>query len=513
MPELTPGSEFAGYRIEGAIGRGGMGVVYRAVQVSLDRMVALKIIVPELAQDEGFRERFKRESRTAASIEHPHVVPVHEAGEHHGVLYISMRYIDGTDLRELLRSQGRMEPQRAARIIAQVASALDAAHARGLVHRDVKPANILLAAGAGEDHAYLTDFGLTKHVSSAAGLTGTGQFVGTLDYIAPEQIQGGTVDARADVYALGCVLYELLAGRTPFARDSDVAKLWAHMNDAPPPLDAGQPLEDVVRRAMAKRPDDRFPSAGDLGRAALAAAEGQGVAQPERSVATGEAAPSFAAAPAQTLGAAPAATFPGAQAPHEASTNVLPPAPPQRSGNRAVVTVLAALLLVAVGVGLALALGGGGDGGGTSSADSTQASTDTGGADGGSAGPVTRAEALQLGATYADYFTDENLGGIEEIFTPDFKRLRAGATCSGLSGDLNLDQALEEYQCQFEKLELPEYKLQGARIRLLPDGAIVRGRYSITDKGAPAGSGGIQFQMVRTGDKLKISQIALKPDG
>jgi streptogramin lyase len=299
MAELATGSVLAGYRIEGVAGRGGMGVVYRATQLALERHVALKLIAPELAQDDSFRQRFKRESRTAANIEHPHVIPVHEAGEADGELFIAMRFIEGIDMRELIRRERSVDPVRAARILGQVASALDAAHAKGLVHRDVKPGNVLIASEGGQDHAYLTDFGLSKRLSSDSGMTATGVWVGTVDYISPEQIQGAQLDARSDIYSLGCVLYHALSGRVPFERDSDVAKIFAHMSEPPPPLTQVRSalpseLDAVVRRAMAKDPDQRYPSAGDLGRAALAAAEGQQITQVERSVATGEAAPAAA---------------------------------------------------------------------------------------------------------------------------------------------------------------------------------------------------------------------------
>jgi serine/threonine protein kinase len=280
--QLDVGSEIGGYRIESEAGRGGMGVVYRATQLALDRVVALKLIAPELANDEDFRERFKRESRIAASIDDPNVIPVYEAGEEDGLLFITMRFVQGTDLRQLLIQEGRLESERAASIIGQVADALDAAHAHGLVHRDIKPGNILIAKRGRRDHAYLTDFGLTKHRASKAGLTKTGTWVGTLDYVAPEQIQGGEIDGRTDVYALGCVLYQCLAGQVPFERDSDIAKIWAHIADPPKPLreivDVAPSLEEVVEKAMAKEPDARFGTAGDFGRAASAAADGSAVA-------------------------------------------------------------------------------------------------------------------------------------------------------------------------------------------------------------------------------------------
>jgi serine/threonine protein kinase len=293
LPQV--GDNVADYRIERQLGRGGMGVVYLAEQVRLRRWVALKLIVPELAEDEEFRRRFERESQMAASLDHPNVIPVYEAGEADGTLFISMRYVEGSDLRALIRSGGPMEPARAADLVAQAGAALDAAHARGLVHRDVKPANILVAGAPGAEHAYLTDFGLTKHVSSQSGITHTGQWVGTLDYVAPEQISGGPLDARVDVYSLGCVLFEALTGRVPYPRDSDVAKMYAHMNEPPARVSqlapgAGAAFDPLIDRALAKRPDERYPSTGDLGRAAVAAAQGQQYTAPERSVAAGSAA-------------------------------------------------------------------------------------------------------------------------------------------------------------------------------------------------------------------------------
>ncbi len=271
MAELAPGSVVAGCRIEAVIGRGGMGLVYRATQLSLERPVALKAIAPELAGDATFRERFKRESRIAASIEHPNVIPVYDSGEAEGVLYLLMRYVDGTDLRALIaREGGGLDPARAARLVAQVASGLAAAHRRGLVHRDVKPANVLVAADDGRDHAYVTDFGIARHVAATSGLTRTGAVVGTLDYLAPERMQGEGPDAAgADVYALGCVLYETLTGSVPYPRDNEVAKMYAHLN-APVPVvrelapDVPRDFDEIVRCAMAKQPSDRFASAADL---------------------------------------------------------------------------------------------------------------------------------------------------------------------------------------------------------------------------------------------------------
>lgn len=248
-----------------------MAVVYRARDLRLDRTVALKLLAPELARNDTFRRRFTHESRVAAAIDHPHIVPVFEAGERDGVLYIAMRYVAGLDLRHLLdqRAEGDpLPPATVVRITAQVASALDAAHDHGLVHRDVKPGNILVAQGTDSDHpehVYLTDFGLTKKSLSLTGFTTVGQFVGTLDYVAPEQISGRPVDGRCDVYSLACVVYEMLAGGPPFQRDDDMALLWAHQYDQPPPLAerrSGAPpgFDAVLAKALAKRPDDRYGS-------------------------------------------------------------------------------------------------------------------------------------------------------------------------------------------------------------------------------------------------------------
>jgi len=274
--ELAIGSTFAGHRVEGIAGRGGMGVVYKAIDLTLDRRVALKLIAPGLAADPVFRARFELECRLAASIDHPHAVEPFRAGEERGLLYVTMRYVEGTDLRELLRGAGRLEPRRAATIVDEVAGALDEAHRRGLVHRDVKPANVLIASHEGVERAYLTDFGVCRQRAVGSELTGTGLAIGSADYMAPEQAQGADVDARADIYSLGCVLFQTLTGTVPYDRDSDLDKLWAHAHEAPPALRDTRPdlpaeLGDVLARSMAKDPSERQPTAGALGRQALAA--------------------------------------------------------------------------------------------------------------------------------------------------------------------------------------------------------------------------------------------------
>jgi non-specific serine/threonine protein kinase len=348
--ELTVGSEFAGYRIEEIAARGGMGVVYRAIQEQLGRTVALKLVTPALARDASFRDRFRREWMIAASIEHPNVIPVYEAGEDDGALFLAMRWVEGTNLRDLIDGN-KLEPARAVRLVSQVAAALDAAHERGLIHRDVKPANILIAD---EDHVYLTDFGLTKHASSISGLTRTGSWVGTVDYTAPEQIEGTTVSPRTDVYSLGAVFFETLTGRPPHRRDNDLATLWAHMYTAAPSVtdvapDAPAQFDPVLQKAMAKDPEDRYATAGEFGRAARAAL-GEEIAPPPARV------------PVTATGDRPPP--PGSRAGEPADA-----ARPWHGRGREILVGAAALGVVAVIAGI-LALGGGSD----------EPSTDTGAA-------------------------------------------------------------------------------------------------------------------------------------
>src|SRR4051812_45886329 len=316
MTQVEVGTQLGPYRIESYIGRGGMGVVYRAEHVHLGRQVALKLLAPELAQNESFRERFVRESRVAARVDHPNVIPIYEADEFDGHYYIAMRYVAGTDLREILHD-GPLTLERALDVLNQVAGALDAAHAQGLVHRDVKPGNVLVVSGS--QHCYLTDFGLTKAMSSDTAFTATGQFVGTTDYVAPEQIEGKELDRRTDVYSLGCVFYECLAGTAPFRRDSDMAVMWAHMQEPPPRVTDRRPelpagLDTVISTAMAKSKDDRYPSCSTFAAAARSAIElGTGrsaVAVPTPPAPAPPAAPAVPVAPVAPV-ASSAHTSPG----------------------------------------------------------------------------------------------------------------------------------------------------------------------------------------------------------
>jgi YVTN family beta-propeller protein len=279
---IATGVEIGGYRVEELIGRGGMGEVYRAYDGRLDRNVALKILAPRYADDDGFRERLLRESRLAASLDHSNVVPVYDAGEADAGFYLAMRYVEGADLRTVLRREGPLAPTRALAIVSQVADALDAAHAKGLVHRDVKPSNVLMD---GRGHCYLADFGLTQSASDRGPAT-DGTLLGTLDYVAPEQIRGDEVAGRADVYALGCVLFECLTGEGPFRRPSEVATLYAHLEEDPPAASARHSalpaaIDAVFARALAKEPDERHSSCAELV-ADASAALGLDVVRPRR---------------------------------------------------------------------------------------------------------------------------------------------------------------------------------------------------------------------------------------
>jgi len=324
---LAAGAQIAGYKIEQQIGRGGMAVVYRASDGRLNRSVALKILAPEYASDTSFRQRFIREMRAAAAVDHPNIVPVFDAGEADGALFIAMRYVSGQDLRTLLDHEGTLPPARVAHLISQAAAALDEAHSRGLVHRDVKPGNMLIGTmtGSGQpDHLYLSDFGLSKQRTSSASLTLTGQFLGTLDYMAPEQVEGHDVDGRADLYALACTAFEMLTGRPPFRRDQNFAVLWAQLSAPPPSLTALRPdlppaVDQVVATALSKSPGDRYPTCMAFAKALRAAC---GLGQPGEHSAAG---------PAAGLAAPPGPPTERAQAPAPSPTPRAAPSPAPRA--------------------------------------------------------------------------------------------------------------------------------------------------------------------------------------
>ncbi len=484
VSELRPGDVLGGCRIEAVIGRGGMGVVYRALQLDLGRPVALKVIAGERAGDAEFRERFEREARMAAAIDHPNVVPVYATGEQDGALYLVMRYVTGRDLHALVRRDGRLAPERAAAIVAQVGAALDAAHAAGLVHRDVKPANVLLAGE--DDHAYLGDFGLMRSLDPHHPITDSGQWIGTVDFASPEQLGGERADARSDVYSLGCVLYAALAGAPPFARGTVPATLLAHLNDAPPrPSAAGAPaaFDRVVARALAKAPEDRYPSAGDLGRAALAAARGEAVDEGERTVAVGPAAP-----PARAARTAVAATRVG---PATAPTAPAPRTPRSRRRRGALAAAIALPLAgVATVAGLMLASGGGGSG--AAAAESR---------------PLAAGEVRAVAAAFADAYETEDGRALRRLLTSDVRRvLPEGASLRGR------DAVAAAYEAQFRENATQSYDLQ--------DLAVSGGRagrasadYRVRRTGGSSIEGRIVLGVVRDRGRLQIALIAVTPRG
>lgn len=335
------GDLLAGYRIQGLIGRGGMSEVYRAEHVTLERAVALKVLDPKLAHSDGFRERFLRESRLASSLDHPNIVQIFEAGEAGGYLYIAMRLVDGGDLRSLITERGALDVDLVLRVVSATARGLDAAHRSGLIHRDVKPANILIARAdeTKREHVYLSDFGLTKRIGAQSRYTETGHLVGSAHYMAPEQIEGEQITTRADVYALGCVLFEMVTGKVPYDRDSDLAVLWAHVNSDVPSVRAARSelpaaLDDVIARALSKRPDDRYESCGDLASDTRRALRGR----PAR------------ASTRRQASAARAATLAGGRA-------VPVPRSPLSAAARTIRSIAVAALVLSVGGSLALTVG------------------------------------------------------------------------------------------------------------------------------------------------------------
>ncbi len=339
---LAPGDQIAGYQLQELIGTGGMAVVYRALDLRLGRLVALKVLAPRLAEDDAFRQRFIRESRAAAAVDHPHIIPIFEAGEASGVLFIAMRYVGSGDVRTLIQSAGRLPATRAAAITTQAASALDAAHAHGLVHRDVKPGNILLDSSGGSDHVYLSDFGLSKHSLAASTLTATGQFMGTLDYVSPEQIQGLPADGRADQYALACTVVEMLSGTPPYKRDESMALLWAQLEAPLPVLTERRPdlpaeVNTVMRRALAKSPTDRYPTCLAFAAALSAAFDAEPAGRPATVLASVVPPPHAVRPPETPAGDARrtvAEPVPGTAAPGTEAQAVVPPQRPGALGTR-----------------------------------------------------------------------------------------------------------------------------------------------------------------------------------
>jgi serine/threonine protein kinase len=503
VPELETGDEFAGCRIEAVAGRGGMGVVYRATELSLGRPVALKLLAPDRARDEEFRERFQRESRMAAAIDHPNVIPVYAAGEQDGSLYLVMRYVSGTDLHALLRESGALSPARAADVVAQVASALDAAHRAGLVHRDVKPANVLMAGA----HAYLSDFGLTRLAGSDSGLTESGRWLGTVEYCSPEQLRGHRTDARADVYSLGCVLFAALTGGPPFSQGTVPATMLAHLNDPPPrPSSLGAPAEfdRVIARALAKEPEDRYPSAGDLGRAALAAARGEPITESERSVAVGAAAPSEAPTVVNGGGtavtrwdrfshgddatAATAVVSPTRQAPPRAEDPPLEPHQVSRA-RRWPYQLAAGLMVFVALVAVGLVLG--------------QVFDDPGGGSATRTGPLTEDEVRSAAEAFASAYANEDPAALRATLARNVVRVLPGGRSQGR------DQVVDQYQRQFDGkvggYDLNDLTVTGGKV------GRAKGTYHVDRDGGNPYEGDIVFGVIRERGEPRIQLIAARP--
>ena len=480
MFDLALDSTFAGCRIEAVAGRGGMGVVYRATQLGLDRAVALKLVAPERAADANFRARFERESRVAAAIEHPNVIPVYGAGEEDGRLYLLMRWVPGTDLQALIRRSGRLGHVHAANIVAQVAAGLDAAHAVGLVHRDVKPANVLLGGEDGSGHVYLSDFGLTLDPSADTRVTDSGEWFGTVDFMAPEQFEGERPDARTDVYALGCVLNAALTGEPPFTRGSVPGTILAHLNDPPPRPSAttGVPraFDEVVARALAKRPSDRYQSAGELGRAALAAAAQNGGAP-----ATGNSETIALTNGSQVIASPVERTELASE--HLGATARL-----MRASRRpASAVLLAAGSLLAVGVAIAALLGVGPLG------------TSEG------SGAVTATDVRGAVDAFATAYTREDADALSTLLAREVSRVTPSDAQRGR------ENVVREYRRQFAANPTERYVLTDLSVR---PGAIGRasGRYVVSRSGRGPITGRVAFGVQHEQGRPRVALIAATPD-
>lgn len=464
MRELAPGTDFGPWRIDRLIGRGGMGVVYLATDRRLGRPVAIKLIADDRAEDPAFRDRFEREAQLTAAIDHPNVIPVYAAGEIDGQLYLATRYVDGTDLQESLRRDGPLAPARAAEVVAQVADALDAAHAAGLVHRDVKPANVLLSGR----HVYLSDFGLTRAVEAEAHLTDTDERLGTVDFMSPEQLRGMRTDARSDVYALGCLLHTVLTGTPPFHRATAAATITAHLESPPPRASDTQPgipdeFDAVLARALEKDPQLRHPSAGDLGRAALAAARGQVTTEVGHSVARGEAAP---LAETRVIEAPPTA-------------RILPLKENKRRNLVIEAVVIAAFFLVAIVV-LAMALTSGGS-------DPNR--------------PLSSSDVASAAQSFASAYGHEDASALARLLAPDVERVSASDVQRGRTA------VLAAYRAQFRAQVTRAYKLDGLKVSA---GSVGRAEahFSVVRAGRPPITGDVVFGIERRAGKVRIRLIA-----
>jgi serine/threonine protein kinase len=465
VQELAPGSDFGEWRIERLIGRGGMGVVYLATDRRLNRPVAIKLIADDRSRDPGFRERFTRESQMTAAIDHPNVIPVYAAGEIDDQLYLVTRYVDGTDLHDLLRADGPLAPEKAADIVRQVGDGLDAAHHAGLVHRDVKPANVLLAGS----HAYLSDFGLTRPVATEARLTDTDEQLGTVDFMSPEQLRAERTDARSDVYALGCLLYTTLTGRPPFNRPTAAATITAHLESPVPRVsnNFGVPTEfdDVLFRALEKDPERRYPSAGDLGRAAVGAAQGQITRELGHSVARGEAAPL-----AET----------------RKVVEELPPTAKvalkenkKRSLWIEALVILAFFIVAGVITLVALTSGGGSD----------------------PNRPLSNSDVARTARSFASAYAHEDAHALALLLSPDVQRVSASDVQRGRSA------VIDAYRSQFRSQVTRSYRLDALQVDA-GDAGRAEARFTVERAGRPAINGQVVLGMERRNGKPRIRLIA-----
>jgi ketosteroid isomerase-like protein len=481
VPELVTDSLFAGCRIQGVAGRGGMGIVYRATQLPLGRAVALKLVSPERAAEPAFRARFERESRLAAAIDHPNVIPIYAAGEEDGSLFIVMRWVRGQDLQALIARTGGLDPKRTASIVAQVGAGLDAAHQAGLVHRDVKPANVLIAGDEGTGHVYLSDFGLTREVTADTRITESGEWLGTVNFMAPEQFEGARVDSRTDVYALGCLLYAALCGQAPFAGRTVAATMLAHL-DEPPPKPSAKPavpaaFDAVVARAMAKRPVDRYASAGELVEATQAAAE-----LPRDRPVRPDARNGAEAAP-EADDAERAATE------IQQSSTSAGTARISRAGGRpprvALLGGAAALGLAAVAAGALFAAG-------------PLADED-------SRNRVSEADVRSAVEDFSGAYADEDTEAMAEVLTGDVARITTADTQRGRAN------VLRAYRRQFASNATEDYALEDMSLR---PGGVGRasGRYEVSRGDHTPIRGRVVFGVERDGDRPRIGLIALTPD-
>ena len=503
VPDLAVGTEVGGCRLEQVIGRGGMGIVYRGRDLQLDRLVAVKLVASEHGGDPGVRRRFEREARLMAAIDHPNVIPVYGAGEQDGHLYLVMRYVDGTDLRRLLADQGRLDPVRAALIVEQVGRALDAAHARGLVHRDIKPANVLLS----NNHAYLTDFGITRLIDERTRATDSGEVIGTLDFMSPEQLRGEETDARSDVYSLGCVLYACLTGESPFRRSTPAATMLAHLEETPAAVSAtagvSKRFDLVLERALAKRPRDRYQSAGRLGAATLAAADARGRRPRGAPVAvaaaglngsgSGETATIAVFPPEPPTAVAWTAEPPTAAAPAAPVTAVAPTAAvapgirverrPRGRLRRRAAAVAALLGVAAAAVAVVLLLG----------SRSPRP-----------VGPLTGAQVSRVVHAFAGAYGRRDAGAIARLLAPAVVRVSTTASEHGRAA------VVGDYRQQFRSNPVPvAYEL--SHLRVTP-GWVARATadYTLRLQGGGSVRGQVVFGVQRVAGRVNIGLIATR---